>query len=198
MAITNGYTTLDDLKAHLGLPGEDVADDSRLEALIEDVSRWFDKETGRRFYTTDVDETHYYTASWSHTLLLPDDLLSVTTLATDDGSRTYSTVWAATDYDLEPVNELPYWEIRRAPNGSYSFPVGVARGVKIVGKFGYCTLANRPRDIGRAVLIRCGQLWALGPAPFNEVGGAGAKSNAPAAWPVVKDTIEQYRVWRVG
>ncbi len=157
MAIVNGYCTLADFKAEYDIG--DTGDDTIIEGDIEDVSRLIDQEVDRRFYTTNVDEERVFDAKAADHLLPHDDILSITSLATDpDGSRSYSDVWAATDYDLAPYNAAldkePYTEIAVTPNGNYSFPVGVAKGVKLAGKFGYCTLANVPRVVRRACLTQ--------------------------------------------
>ena len=48
MAITNGYSTLAELKAALTI--SDSTDDAALEAAINAVSRMIDDYTGRFFY----------------------------------------------------------------------------------------------------------------------------------------------------
>lgn len=201
MAIVNGYTDLATLKARLGIG--DTKDDATLEAIIAAVSRWIDEYCGTRFYTTDADETRYYTASRADRLLLPFDLLSVTSLATDDGTRAYATVWGASDYDLEPADApldgKPYWEIVVAPQGNHAFPVGVPRGVRVTGKFGYCTAANRPAAITEACLLRCMQIFALKAAPFGQVGGEGvAVTMTLPVYGIVCDLLNPYRLARAG
>lgn len=136
----NLYCTKVALKARLGIGASDTADDAILDTVIEAVSRQIDQHCGRWFYP--VTQTRYYTARRRDRVLV-DDLLAVTSIKTDgDGDRTYETTWAATDYDLEPVNAPnasppePYWEIRTTPEGAYSFP-GTPRGVQVVGRWGY-------------------------------------------------------------
>jgi len=140
LAISNGYSTLAEAKARLGIT--DTVDDAVLEAVVEAVSRWIDNFCNRRFYRNSSDETRYYTARYSDLLELDDDLSSLTTLKTDDdGDRTYDETWASTDYDLLPANasldSKPYTRIEITPQGSKSFPVNMPKGVEIVGKFGY-------------------------------------------------------------
>lgn len=154
----------------------DQEDDATVEAIITAMSRWIDNYTGRRFFSTSSDETRYFDASDSKMLLMPD-ILSITSLATDDaGDRTYSTSWVAGDYELEPANASldgePYTQIRITPNGSKSFPRG-RRTVKIVGKFGYSVSA--PALIKEACLLQSLRIFKRKDAPFgvtavNEVG----------------------------
>ena len=155
---------------------DDLTNDADLERAIEAASRWIEAYTGWRFYSTAADETRYYTAWCGEYIYVPDGLLSITTLATDDeADRTYSTTWAATDYDLWPYNAAidtppgPYLRIESSPLGSYSFPTG-PRGVKIVGKFGYSTAANQPQQIREACLIRAAQLFKRKDAIFGVTG----------------------------
>src|SRR3990167_10237043 len=103
MAITNGYLSLEDFKAEAFHEPQDTTSDVAIERIINAVSRKIDEWCFTRFYTTTADETYYYTAAESGKLYT-DDILSLTTLATDeDGDRTYEVTWASTDYDLNPV-----------------------------------------------------------------------------------------------
>ena len=202
MAIVNGYATLTEIKGRLGI--SDAADDAALEAAIEAASRFIDGYCGRRFYSTSTDETRYYTAWHPGRLLLGDDLLSITTLATDgDGDRVYEETWATTDYDLLPDNAAldgePYWEITTTPDGGYSFPAGVAKGVKIVGKFGYCLTASPPRAIVEACLLRATQVFRLKDVPFATIGGDGAQTTVSVpVYGMIRDLLGPFRRLGVG
>ena len=171
---TGDYCTLPELKADLWPPGStpDSTDDVTLENIITSVSRWIDAYTSRRFYTTAADETRYYTAP-AGGVLFTDDILSITTLKTDeDGDRTYEITWATTDYDLLPLNasleSQPYSWIEVTPNGAYSFPTS-RKGVQIVGKFGYCATASLPQAIQRACLLQCLRIFKRKDAPFGVI-----------------------------
>lgn len=125
-------------KAAMGIT--DTDDDAQIDAVLESVSRQVDQWTNRQYQP--VVQTRYY-APRSAVSLLVDDLLAVTALATDeDGDRVYETSWAATDYDLEPVNARlespprPYTRLEVSPDGDYLFP-SIARGVRIAGTWGY-------------------------------------------------------------
>lgn len=118
-----------------------------IESLVEAASRYIDRVTWRRFYTTTNDETRTFTAK-SGEVVYTDDIISITTLKTDeDGDRTYETTWATTDYDLLPENTSPSTYIQVSPLGRYTFP-SQRKGVQIVGKFGYS--ATAPEDIETA------------------------------------------------
>lgn len=204
MAILNGYTDLATVKSRCGITVTDTADDAILEAVITAVSRMIDNYCDRRFYSSDADEVRYFTATDTDELWC-GDLLSVTSLVTDDdGDRVYETTWAATDYELEPYNAAadgePYYLIRVAPNGNYAFPVGVAKGVQITGKFGYCALANVPAPVAEACIIQTQRLFRRKDAPFGITGAAefGTVTMIARLDPDVRMLLEPYRRIVVG
>lgn len=173
MTITNGYATLADLEAFID-PNASASfterDRNTMETCIEAASRWIDGELDARFYAS--TETRYYTPRW-HDLLHINDLLSVTTLKTDDDDdATYETTWAATDYVLEPRNAntdgRPYRQIRITTSGDYSFPTGVRDGVEIVGSFGYASTA--PTAVKQACLMLALRLYRRRDAIFGVAG----------------------------
>jgi hypothetical protein len=158
MTIVNGYASVNDYKAWIavrglaGSTGTDTSDDSVIEILIEAASRYFDRETGKRFYLNSTDETRYYTACEMEEIQI-DPLATITSLSVDYGGvRTY-TALVAPDYDLLPANALldgnPYTciAINTFVSGAY-FP-DFRNGVKVVGKFGY---PSCPTDVKEAVL----------------------------------------------
>jgi len=174
MAITNGYATLADVKARLGIETADTADDTKLENMIEGISRAIDELCCRRFYSDGSDATRYFTAEVSEAVN-PGDMVALTTLATDEnGDRVYERTWAATDYDLEPYNAVldskPYTEIAVTPQGVYSFPSGIKKGVKIVGKWGW---PATPKSLNEACLLLTEKLFKRKDAIFGVVGTPG-------------------------
>ena len=174
MTITNGYCSLEDLKARLDISTSDTADDAILEVIIQAASRSIDAMTGRRFYSTTDDEIRYYTAE-ANDVLYTDEILSITTLKTDDdGDRTYEYTWSTDDYDLLPYNATidgrPYTRIELAPYGEYRFPAGSPKGVQIVGKFGFCATGSHPDVVREACMIQSARIWKRKDAPFGVVG----------------------------
>ncbi len=171
MAITNGYATLVEIKARLGIVTGDTADDTKLESVVEGISRAIDNHCGRRFYLDASDATRYFTAEFAD-LLYAGDLVSVTSLFTDeDGDRTYERTWATTDFDLDPPNAAldswPYTSIATTPKGLYAFPVGIRKGVKLVGKWGWPAV---PKPISEACLLAGEKLFKRKDAIFGVVG----------------------------
>lgn len=174
MAIVNGYATLATLKARLAIPSATVTYDTALEAAIEAASRRVDDDTGCVFF--DTAGTRFYTADNPVTLFLPDQLLSVSSIATlssaAGGTRTYGHVWSATDYDLEPYDGPPYGRISRNPTGLYAWPVD-RKAVRVIGVFGFCVVGAHPRAIGEAALIMAARLFERSKSPLGLVGGEG-------------------------
>lgn len=147
----------------------DLDDDAEIEKVVTAISRAIDAVCKRRFYA--ANETRYFTAQRAD-LLFVDDLLSVTTLKTDEGGdRIYETTWATTDYDLLPANAAlagePYLRIAPAPMSSKRFP-GHAKGVEIAGSFGYAN--STPGRIKEACLLWSMRLWKRREAIFGVIG----------------------------
>lgn len=175
MTITNGYCSLAEARAQIGITvTADTTDDAVIEARVEAISRTIDALTGRRFYRNSADEARYYTTDSAYVLECPDDIGSITTLETDDdGDRTYENSWAATDYDTMPYNATldgkPFTWIETTPDGDYTFPT-LVKGIKITGKFGYS--ATTPPAIKSACLLAVQKLFKRKDAPFGvEAGG---------------------------
>lgn len=162
----NAYADLEQYKDWFDVTT--TTNDAVIVSMLEAVSRHIDHICGRRFYP--ATETRYYTASDSAQLFV-DDLLSVTTLKTDeDGDRTYEITWQTTDYDLMPYNAstdgVPYTWIEVAPDGDYNFPA-TRKGVELAGSFGYCTAANRPYQIMEACLLGAHRMYTRHDTPLG-------------------------------
>lgn len=148
MAVSNGYITLSELQGHLhsnGMPTTFTADDKvNMELAIEAISRLIDMQCETTFYAR--TETRYFTSQCTDLLWLEDDLISVTSLKTDENyDGAYEVTWATSDYWLEPRNarakaneadKEPYRQIRINPNGNYSFPTN-EYAIEIMGTWGY-------------------------------------------------------------
>lgn len=183
MTVSNGYVQVEILQAAIDPSGQarwTAADVFNQELAIEAASRWIDDYTHTRFFTTVSDETRYYTPQLWGCLFLQDDLLSITTLKTDDDDDgTYETTWTTSDYDLTPINasleSKPYRAIEVDSNSTLSFPTGVKNGVQIVGKFGYSSAygLSAPAPIRQACLMIAHRLWKRKDAVFGVAGSSG-------------------------
>jgi hypothetical protein len=180
-------------------------DDNTLEAIITAVSRRIDKYAGRRFYTTTADETRYFTAEFQDVIDV-NDIVSITTLATDDdGDGTFENTWTggsvAQDYNLMPYNASlesePYTYIEIAENGDYYFPTHVKRGVKVVGKFGWSSCPDAVRE---ACILQSVRLLKRKDAPFGIAGTNefGTLQIVPKLDPDVMFLLEPYTLPFVG
>lgn len=197
MTVTNGYCTLAEVRALLGITNAlETANDLLIENIIEAASRSIDAWCGRRFYSTSTDETKYYTAVYYNAIFPEDDILSVTTLQTDnDGDGTHEVTWASTDYMLIPFNRTPYTVIEVDPNGDYTFPA-IKKGVKIVGKFGYCATADCPSEVSTFCNILSVRYFKrMREAPFGMIGFSemGTASRIPENDPDAKALIGHLR-----
>jgi len=197
MSITNGYTTLKEYKKRFDI--EDNKDDSDIENVITAVSRSIDTICWQRFFTTAADETRYFTADFTVHLRLPERIVSINTLKTDnDNDRTYENTWTATDYDLMPFNAVvdgePYRYIETTPNGNYSFPAGIAKGVEISGKFGWST---KPAAVEEACLLASHLTMSRRNSPYGVSGAAGVGQltgviQSMKADPIIMDLLGGY------
>ena len=143
MSQINGYTTLADYKkwsAARGLSGSistDTSDDAVITSLIENVSRYIDNETNRKFFPH--IETRLYDVPNEgnpRQILVDDDLLEVITLTNGD-----DTVLTTTDYFLLPRNESPKFAIQLKDYSSVYWSAddnGSNEGViSVLGWYGY-------------------------------------------------------------
>jgi len=179
MAITDGYTTLQEVKNILRIT--DSVDDSLLETCVESASRQIDTHCERVF--TSGTATRIFTPNSSYICEI-DDLTSLTSLKTSsDADGSFDITWTATDYQLEPLNGLsgglaaPYTHIRAV--GDYLFPTvnypnaeGEAT-VQVTGTFGYGTAV--PVDIRQACNLLAIRQYKrydspLGVAGFGDIG----------------------------
>ena len=170
MAITNGYTTLNDVKVALNL--EDSIDNAAIELAIATASRMIDDYCGRFFYTDGTQgapATRYYTPT-DYYILPVDDFVSISEIATDDNfDRTYGSVWTADDSMFEPVNNPSRgWPMSRIlAVGSYVFPWNLPQSVRVKGIFGWSAV---PYEVKTAAKIQASRLFLRNQSPFGIAG----------------------------
>jgi len=164
------YATVAELKGRLGIT--DAVDDVALAAVLSSVSRQVEGYCGRVF-TLSASATRTFTARSLQTCAV-DDLVSVTTLTTDeDALRTYATTWASGTYELWPYNAAtapepqPYLELRvTRPEDGYYFPT-YARCVQVTGVWGWPAV---PVAVNEAVLLQAARIFKRKDAPFGVTG----------------------------
>jgi hypothetical protein len=166
------YASLSEFKSAIGIT--DSTDDTPLQSVLDATDALIDLYCDRKQGFGTATETRYYNAdAWDYVLI--DDLVSVTTLTTDDlADGTYSTTWTAgTDYNLSPPNAAldgwPYTQIDASVTYPKNFPYDIYRGVKVVGVFGWPAV---PQAVKQAALIQAGAVWMSRSAPAGVVGSA--------------------------
>jgi hypothetical protein len=190
------YATLSEFKAAVGIT--DTTDDAALQSVLDATDTLIDLYCDRKTGFGTATETRYYTAEdWEY--VLTDDLVSVTTLQTDDDANgTYETTWTAgTDYVLAPRNAaldgFPYTEIDTSVTWPRNFPKDVYLGVKVVGVFGFPAV---PAAVKQAEIIQAGAVWNSRTAPFGVIGSAdlgGILRMSRALHPEAALILEPYR-----
>jgi hypothetical protein len=190
------YATLSEFKAAVGIT--DTTDDTALQSVLDATDTLIDLYCDRKTGFGTASETRYYTAEdWEY--VLTDDLVSVTTLQTDDDANgTYETTWTAgTDYVLAPRNAaldgFPYTEIDTSVTWPRNFPKDVYLGVKVVGVFGFPSV---PAAVKQAEIIQAGAVWNSRTAPFGVIGSAdlgGILRMSRALHPEAALILEPYR-----
>src|ERR1700682_249380 len=123
MAISDAYATAAEYRTGISPNKVDTSSDGEILNDMTAISRFVERKTGR-FFTKDAapvardfyapssgpvypeaENPWKYAGKYSRTLHLDTDLVSVSTLLTDDnGTGTPATTWAATDYQLLPLN----------------------------------------------------------------------------------------------
>jgi len=192
------YATLAEFKAAIGIGTADTTDDTALQSVLDATDALIDLYTDRKQGFGTASETRYYTAQ-DYSYVLTDDLVSVTTLQTDDnGDGTYETTWTAnTDFVLAPANAAldgwAYTEIDASVNWPRNFPKGVYRGVKVIGVFGWPAV---PNAVKQAAIIQAGAVWSSRTSPFGVIGSqdlGGILRQTRALHPEAQVLLEAYR-----
>lgn len=162
MAITNGYATLAEAKAYLGIA--DNVDDTMLERMVEAASRAIDSIAGRRFYLDSTATARVYRGTNPY-ILIVDDIGTTTglVLALDTGGDgTYETVLQLnTDYVVEPFNAAamskPYTQITLV--GSQLLPwllPNLRPCAQVTARWGFPTV---PNDVAQSCLILTADMY---------------------------------------
>ena len=190
------YATLAEFKAAVGIT--DTVDDGALQSVLDATDTLIDLHCDRKTGFGTATETRYYTAE-DYEYVLTDDLVSVTTLQTDDDANgTYETTWTSgTDYVLAPRNAaldgFPYTEIDTSVTWPRNFPKDVYLGVKVTGVFGFPSV---PAAVKQAEIIQANAVWASRVSPYAVVGSAdlgGILRMSRALHPEAALILEPYR-----
>lgn len=179
MALVNAYATVDELREQLS-DTDSRLDQSRLEQLLNAVSRGIDEHCARRFWQDATTSTRVYRVE-DHELAWVDDIATTSGLIvrTDPAlAGTWTETWTAdTDYDLEPANAgvaatgdtapaHAWWRI--AAVGGRRFPVHQRRRtLQVTARFGWSAV---PEQVREATLIKASALHKRKDAPHGVAG----------------------------
>jgi hypothetical protein len=172
MAITNGYCTLNELKAFVTVAVADTNHDGDLERAVESASRMIDNYCGRIFYDSGSATAKTFKPDSPFYVEVPDFStttgLVVKTDTSDDG--TFDITWDAGDFQVEPTSSVfggrPYNRITAVE--SRTFPTAGRRTrVEITARWGWTAV---PTDVEQTCLIVAGELWRRKEAPFGVAG----------------------------
>lgn len=190
------YASLSQFKAAVGIT--DNTDDAALQNVLDATDTLIDLYCDRKTGFGTASETRYYTAE-DYQYVLTDDLVSVTTLQTDDDANgTYETTWTSgTDFVLAPRNAaldgFPYTEIDTSVTWPRNFPKDVYLGVKVTGVFGFPSV---PSAVTQAEIIQANAVWSSRTAAFGVIGSAdlgGLLRMSRALHPEAALILEPYR-----
>lgn len=204
----DAYLTVEEFKARTR--SASTTNDDAISAALLSASRQIDGHCGREFNQSESDEYRFFDVPfgtrywngfdfggrgfWGPSPLELGDVVSVTEIASDDGSGDYATAWDVDSYVLYPRNEAikgkPYREARRTPNGSWaitSYPIRVA------GVFGWPAV---PDPIKQACFLIANREKSLYDAPFGLSGGGemGALDMTVSLTPIIKNMLKPYVV----
>jgi hypothetical protein len=168
------YASTAQIKAALRIT--DSVDDSLLNMAGSAASDLIDGYCGRSFGTAVT--TRYFAADDPY-LLQVDDIASTSGLViqtSDEDPPAWEVTWTATDYQLEPLNQLSegltwaYTRIRAV--GDYLWPNDYGEvGVKITANFGWPSV---PMTITQAAVIQASRIFKRLDTPlgvtFGELG----------------------------
>ena len=174
MAVTDAYATAATYRSLI--QKSDTGEDAEILVDLTAVSRYIERRVGR-FFTTDAANVYrvYRATDLSNEpkSLFVDDLVSVASIKVDtddDGSFADEDAWAATDYELYPLNAAdgpepaPYTRIL-IPSWSTKDLWGRHR-VEVGGKFGWPSV---PAAIERATVHLTGILRLETPRATRQV-----------------------------
>lgn len=195
MAITNGYITLNELKAALRIPTSDTIDDSLLEKAVNSASRLIDGYANRSFYNGGT-ATRIYAPQDAYVTQF-DDLQTLTTLESSSDGDGFDTTWTSNQYQLEPLNGIsdglttPYTRVRAVDDLTF-LTNGEEATVRITGVWGWSAV---PDAISQACVIQAERIFKrldspLGVAGFGDMGVVRVTSRLDGD---VAQLVEPYR-----
>lgn len=173
------YATAAEVWAALSPSGTAItaADEAAINTAGSAACELIDDFCGRTFGT--VADVRYYAATDPWRLNIHDLAVGTATIETSTNlDGTYDVTWSASDFQLEPLNQLrggvawPYDTVRVNPLSGREFPVSPIAGVRVTSTFGWAAV---PARIKQAAILQAARFYArrsspMGVAGFNDLG----------------------------
>jgi len=206
MAITNGYSTRNQIKAALRIGTADTIDDDLIDNCAGAASRLIDGYCNRKFWSVGSATSRVYTAEDDYYCSIDDIAGTALTLKTSSlADGVFDVTWTVTDYQLEPLNgnldglTWSYDKIRAV--GDYLFPIvnanyGSQALVQVTATFGWPSI---PEPVTQATIIQASRLFKRYDSPLGVAGfgDMGAIRVSRALDPDVAQLVEPYRRMRL-
>ena len=206
MAITNGYSTRNQIKAALRIGTADTIDDDLIDNCAGAASRLIDGYCNRKFWSVGSATSRVYTAEDDYYCSIDDIAGTALTLKTSSlADGVFDVTWTVTDYQLEPLNgnldglTWSYDKIRAV--GDYLFPnvnanYGSQAVVQVTATFGWPSI---PEPVTQATIIQASRLFKRYDSPLGVAGfgDMGAIRVSRALDPDVAQLVEPYRRMRL-
>jgi hypothetical protein len=196
MAITNGYASLNQIKAAVGI--SDSVDDALLEMAVESASRQIDSYTERYFYNAGTAVKIF--APLDNYVCETQDFITLSKVEISEDGETFDTELAATDWQNEPLNsragglETSFYQIRAIENYLFPFMGGEAT-VRCTGVWGWSSV---PIAITQATVILGSRIFKRLDSPLGIISGElGSMRVGFRLDPDVQHLIEPYRKIRM-
>lgn len=181
MAMGDPYATLAQLKKRAGVPLSNTNEDDAMNSALAAASESVNRVTHRQFQKDDTPSPRVFAPNGPWEPLAVHDFHTTTGLviATDDDlDGAFETTWAASDYQLEPLNgivdEVSGWPFSMIRPSWYSvgFPCGwwgnrQMASVQVTAAWGWAAV---PSPVVEATLIVAAELWKLKDAPLGVAG----------------------------
>lgn len=190
------YCSLAELKLSLRIP--DTDDDDLLDLAIDAAGAAIDGYCNRTFVAAGTVVAARRFATMNPAVCQIDDVGDLTGLVieTDDGTGSWPTVWAGTDWDTEPVNSTvdgqPWPTMRLRAVGQYSFPTGYQALVRVTARWGWPDI---PKAVKAATVLQAARLYKRADSPLGVAGFSdlGVMRVARGLDPDVQQLVDPYR-----
>lgn len=179
MALGDNYATTTELKSRLNIPVDNTDYEPELDDALNSASREIERFTNRQFNRVETATPREFEPwvavdyIWITDFWTRDDLVIKTD---ENGTGVFSTVWAATDYELYPRNNqefgvdgFPYYKILPARNHLFPRPIrGEPRGtLQVTAKWGWEAV---PAQVKLAALSLAARNFQMKDAPLGIAG----------------------------